>query len=41
VENPDGVQKGVKSVTLNGKSVTMPIPPQKRGSVNEIVVTMG
>jgi N,N'-diacetylchitobiose phosphorylase len=41
VENPNGVQKGVKSVTLNGKPVTMPIPPQKPGSVNEIVVTMG
>ncbi len=41
VENPDGVQKGVKTVTLNGKPVTMPIAPQKPGSVNDVVVTMG
>jgi N,N'-diacetylchitobiose phosphorylase len=41
VENPDGVQKGVKSVTLNGASVTGPIPPQPAGSVNEVVVVMG
>jgi N,N'-diacetylchitobiose phosphorylase len=41
VRNPDGVQKGVKSVTLNGKPVAMPIPPQRAGSVNEVAVTMG
>ena len=41
VKNPDGVQKGVKSVTLNGNSTSMPIPAQKAGSVNEVVVTMG
>ncbi len=41
VENPDGLEKGVKSVTLNGKPVTMPIPPQPSGSVNEVAVRMG
>ena len=41
VENPEGVQKGVKSVTLNGKPVTMPIPAQEPSSVNEVIVTMG
>jgi N,N'-diacetylchitobiose phosphorylase len=41
VENPHGVQKGVKSVTLNGKAVAMPIPAQTVGSVNEVAVRMG
>jgi len=41
VKNPTGVQKGVKSVTLNGKSIECPIPPQEAGSVNEVVVIMG
>ncbi len=41
VENPDGVQKGVRSITLNGKPVTGPIPAQSAGSVNEVVVRMG
>jgi len=41
VENPAGVQKGVSTVTLNGKPTSMPIPAQKVGSVNEVVVTMG
>ena len=41
VENPDGVQKGVKTVALNGNPTAMPIAPQKPGSVNDVVVTMG
>jgi N,N'-diacetylchitobiose phosphorylase len=41
VKNPNGVQKGVKSVTLNGRQVKCPIPPQKAGSVSDVVVTMG
>ena len=41
IQNPDGVEKGVKSVTVNGKPVTMPIPAQPAGSVNEVVVRMG
>ena len=41
VENPEGVAKGVRSVTLNGQTATMPIPAQPVGSVNEVAVTMG
>jgi hypothetical protein len=41
VKNPGRVQKGVKSISLNGRQVTCPIPPQKPGSINEVVVTMG
>ena len=41
VKNPDSVEKGVKSISLNGKTITGPIPEQAQGSVNEIVVIMG
>jgi N,N'-diacetylchitobiose phosphorylase len=41
VENPHGVNKGVKLFTLNGKSIHGPIIPQKTGSVNEVSVIMG
>ncbi|RPJ50765.1 MAG: N,N'-diacetylchitobiose phosphorylase, partial [Chloroflexi bacterium] len=41
VKNPRGVEKGIKSVTLNGTPVPGPIPPQAAGSVNEVVVEMG
>jgi N,N'-diacetylchitobiose phosphorylase len=41
VQNPKGVEKGVKSVTLNGKPVQCAIPPQPAGSVNDVVVVMG
>jgi N,N'-diacetylchitobiose phosphorylase len=41
VKNPDGAQKGILSITLDGKTVKCPIPPQPVGSINEIVVTMG
>jgi N,N'-diacetylchitobiose phosphorylase len=41
VENPSGVQKGVKTVALNGKLQTGPIPPQRPGSVSEVHVVMG
>ena len=41
VKNPDGVQKGVKTVLLDGRSSTLPIPVQAAGSTHEIVVTMG
>jgi N,N'-diacetylchitobiose phosphorylase len=41
VLNPEGVQKGVKAVTLNGDVVEGPIPPQPAGSVHRVVVTMG
>jgi N,N'-diacetylchitobiose phosphorylase len=41
VKNPDGVQKGVKSVTLNRQKASGLIPQQQPGSSNEIVMTMG
>ena len=41
VKNPDGVQKGVKTISLNGEAIEGGIPLQKAGSVNEIVVYMG
>jgi N,N'-diacetylchitobiose phosphorylase len=41
VENPDGVEKGVRSVKLNGVPVTGTIPPQPEGSENEVLVVMG
>jgi N,N'-diacetylchitobiose phosphorylase len=41
VHNPDGVMKGVKSITLGGKPVAGAIPPQKAGSVHDVVVIMG
>ncbi|MFO6423523.1 GH36-type glycosyl hydrolase domain-containing protein [Motilimonas sp. KMU-193] len=41
VENPNGVSKGVVSITLNGEAVEGSIPVQAEGSVNEVVVVMG
>ncbi|MCX7711674.1 MAG: GH116 family glycosyl hydrolase [Clostridia bacterium] len=41
VKNPQGVQKGVQSITLNGQRLSGCIPPQAEGSINEIIVTMG
>jgi N,N'-diacetylchitobiose phosphorylase len=41
VSNPGGVEKGVRSVTLNGKPVDGAIPPQPSGSVHEVLVIMG
>ena len=41
VRNPDGVEKGVKSITLNGCSVANPVPAQKTGSVCTVEVVMG
>jgi N,N'-diacetylchitobiose phosphorylase len=41
VNNPKAVQKGIKSFTLNGEITSCPIPPQKTGTVNEVIVTMG
>ena len=41
VFNPHGVQKGVKSITLNGQTLKGLVLPQKQGSLNEIIVTMG
>jgi N,N'-diacetylchitobiose phosphorylase len=41
VRNPLGMQKGVKSVVLNGQPVAGDIPPQPVGSTNDVIVTMG
>ncbi len=41
VENPDGVQKGVESVTLNGERIQGPIPSQPSGTENDVVVVLG
>ncbi|MGB4869360.1 MAG: hypothetical protein WBP47_04895 [Candidatus Promineifilaceae bacterium] len=41
VQNPAGVEKGVRSINLNGESVYGPIPPQPSGSVHQVLVVMG
>jgi cyclic beta-1,2-glucan synthetase len=41
VRNPSGVQKGVRSVTLDGASVEGPVNLVSDGSNHEIIVTMG
>jgi N,N'-diacetylchitobiose phosphorylase len=41
VNNPEGVEKGVRSTTLNGRPIDGPIPPQTAGSVNYVSVVMG
>jgi N,N'-diacetylchitobiose phosphorylase len=41
VENPQHVEKGIVSISLNGKSIGKTIPPQPAGSVNTVVVVMG
>lgn len=41
VENPQGVQKGVKAITFNGQPIQGTIPVQQEGSVNEVLVIMG
>ena len=41
VENPNGVQKGVVAISLNGKPMRGAIPAQAPGSLNAVLVTMG
>ena len=41
VRNPNGVEKGVQSVTLNGRPIAGPVPFQPAGSTNTVVVVMG
>ncbi len=41
VKNPEGVEKGVQSISLNGKPVKGAIPIQKAGSVHKVEVIMG
>ncbi len=40
VQNPDGVSKGVKSITVNGEQVEA-IEAQPQGSINQITVVLG
>lgn len=40
VRNPGAVEKGVASITVNGKNVER-VPVMPIGSVNEVIVTMG
>ena len=41
VINPTGVEKGIKCIRLDGKSISNPIPIQEAGTVHEVVVEMG
>jgi N,N'-diacetylchitobiose phosphorylase len=41
VKNPQGVQKGVKSISLNGELLSGAVPKQAAGTNNEVIVTMG
>ena len=41
VNNPNGIEKGVKSVVLDGKPYSGAIPPQPANSFHEVIVTMG
>jgi len=41
VENSRHVEKGVKKLLLNGKTVLGAIPPQPAGTANKVVVVMG
>ncbi len=41
VSNPHGVEKGVRTIQLNGCLLSGPLPPQPAGSVNEVLVEMG
>ena len=41
VNNPNGVEKGVSSITCNGELCDTMAPVMPAGSVNQVVVTMG
>jgi N,N'-diacetylchitobiose phosphorylase len=41
VKNPASVQKGIKTIHLNGKPVANPILQQPAGSFNRVIVEMG
>jgi N,N'-diacetylchitobiose phosphorylase len=41
ITNPAGVEKGIKSIQLDEKNISNPIPIQDVGSVHEVVVVMG
>ncbi len=41
VKNPEGIEKGVKCIRVNGEDIEGIIPIQSRGSINEVEVVMG
>ncbi|WP_413112681.1 GH36-type glycosyl hydrolase domain-containing protein [Thaumasiovibrio sp. DFM-14] len=41
VSNPNGVSKGIASITLNGEPIEGAIPVQPAGTTNEVLVVMG
>jgi len=41
VKNPDGIEKGVRSITLDGSPVSEVIPVQESGTVHRVDVLMG
>ncbi len=41
VNNPNAVQKGVRSIRLNDQPIEGPVPMQKAGTINTVVVEMG
>jgi len=41
VKNPNKVEKGIRSIKLNGNEIQGPIPIQNEGSINKIEVIMG
>jgi N,N'-diacetylchitobiose phosphorylase len=41
VENPDHVMSGVRSVSLNGQPIKLPVPIQKYGTEHTVCVNMG
>jgi N,N'-diacetylchitobiose phosphorylase len=41
VENPGGLEKGVKQIFLNGREIRGPVPVQPAGSQNTVRVVMG
>jgi N,N'-diacetylchitobiose phosphorylase len=41
VKNPGGVQKGVRTVTINRQVLSGPIPPQAKGTEHDVLVIMG
>jgi len=41
VRNPDGVQKGIASITLDGAPVEGPVPLVSDGQPHEVIATMG
>ncbi len=41
VKNPSGVQKGIRSLKLNGKPIEGPVPVMEEGSINNVEAEMG